>query len=1281
MALSVAASFFAPNAFAEANYVYHERTGANPGCGAVAYVPVLNPTSAQAYDLRFKVEYQFFTDALRVYYTTDGSTPAGAFGTPSGTTAVVNGSYLCTFGSPLVDVCGATIPAQPAGTVVKYIVSASHSGGGAEIFANGPGAPCSCGTSTSSSGLATVFQYTVGSTTDLYWDINGATAGAGGASPSGTWNTGTPWSTVFDGTAATVAWTSGRNAVLSAGTDGTGTFAVNLSSGQTAGGVTVEEGTVSFTGSALTVGTGTVTVNSGATMSIPSTVNLVASAGANLNLEGGTFRSTVNGAGSTFVSANFTINVGAAGGTVETANTGANSSIFGGTIKGPGYTLTKTGSGEFRYQGTGLPNTTFSKLVVNQGLYRLGFNASISDERGFGAVPGTFTADAIILSSGASIGTSFTAANSVLHANRGITLGAGGGGINGNMTIPGAITGSGSLSKTTTGTLILSGNSDYTGITFVDFGILQPASANALGSSAGDTRVPAGAEVRFDGSGVNFTISEPFQIASGGAGGGGAITVQNNANVTISGPVTLTEDAVVTVSGTGTVVYDNPAAFTSNANQSLRIAGGAGAGGGGTISGVINLGTGGLTKTNGGRWTLSGANIYSGPTVILAGTLRVANTTGSATGSGDVTVASGATLSGSGTIAGSVSVTGTISAGTSPGTINTGNETWNGNGTYLWEINDVDAGQGTDPGWDLINITGDLKINANVANKFTIRITSLTLANAAGVVHDFDSSADYTWTIVKTTGGITGFDPAVINLDSASFSNALGSGLFIVETANGGNDVVLRFVRRPSIAAQPVGGSAECTSNFTFAVTAAGTAPLNYQWKHAGTNLAGATSPMLTVAATAGAAGNYVLEVSNAYGVTNSDPATLTVVDTTPPAITCGQNQSVGCGAPWDFTAPTVSDACDGTNVILTIDSSTTNAACGNTFAATRIWRVMDQSGNGTTCTQVVTIVDQTAPTITCASSNTAACGAALNFTEPTASDGCNGTNVTITVVSTLTNQLACGYTVTRTWQATDPCTNSAQCSQTITVMDTLPPTITCPSNVVVSVPPNQTNAMVTYPPPQATDLCSSVTTECAPPSGSTFAAGTTTVTCTATDGCSNVATCTFTVTISTGPVAGNDILGAVANHSASVSAAKLLANDAGGNPISISAVSPTSTNGGSVTLSAGVVTYTPVASFVGTDVFTYTLQDNQGGTATGTVTVLVRSANAPSANHISTTPTLNGVLIRFAGIPGRTYGIERSVDQMTWISLGSVMAQANGLIEFEDTSPPQGASYRTVVP
>src|SRR5207249_2532537 len=47
-----------------------------------------------------------------------------------------------------------------------------------------------------------------------------------------------------------------------------------------------------------------------------------------------------------------------------------------------------------------------------------------------------------------------------------------------------------------------------------------------------------------------------------------------------------------------------------------------------------------------------------------------------------------------------------------------------------------------------------------------------------------------------------------------------------------------------------------------------------------------------------------------------------------------------------------------------------------------------------------------------------------------------------------------------------------------------------------------------------ATDNCPGVTSSCAPASGSTFAKGTTTVNCTATDASGNTASCSFTVTI-----------------------------------------------------------------------------------------------------------------------------------------------------------------------
>lgn len=74
---------------------------------------------------------------------------------------------------------------------------------------------------------------------------------------------------------------------------------------------------------------------------------------------------------------------------------------------------------------------------------------------------------------------------------------------------------------------------------------------------------------------------------------------------------------------------------------------------------------------------------------------------------------------------------------------------------------------------------------------------------------------------------------------------------------------------------------------------------------------------------------------------------------------------------------------------------------------------------------------------------------------------------------------------------------------------------------------------------------------------------------------------------------------------------------DESGQTLEFAGVEPTSTNGGTVTVTGGVVTYTPAANFVGTDTFFYNVRDNgtSGGvadpqTSVGTVTVTVSGEN-----------------------------------------------------------------------
>jgi|GEM_PF-2633048 len=68
-----------------------------------------------------------------------------------------------------------------------------------------------------------------------------------------------------------------------------------------------------------------------------------------------------------------------------------------------------------------------------------------------------------------------------------------------------------------------------------------------------------------------------------------------------------------------------------------------------------------------------------------------------------------------------------------------------------------------------------------------------------------------------------------------------------------------------------------------------------------------------------------------------------------------------------------------------------------------------------------------------CSTNKTVPCGSNWNFDFPSAMDACSGAPVPATILSTLTNGL-CPQVITRTWAFTDVCSNTAFCSQTVTV-------------------------------------------------------------------------------------------------------------------------------------------------------------------------------------------------------------------------------------------------------
>jgi uncharacterized delta-60 repeat protein len=260
--------------------------------------------------------------------------------------------------------------------------------------------------------------------------------------------------------------------------------------------------------------------------------------------------------------------------------------------------------------------------------------------------------------------------------------------------------------------------------------------------------------------------------------------------------------------------------------------------------------------------------------------------------------------------------------------------------------------------------------------------------------------------------------------------------------------------------------------------------------------------------------------VSDAAGNPGSCSFTVTVNDTEPPTIACPANVTVNTDAGLctasgvALGSPTTADNCGVASVV--------NNAPGvfPKGVTTVAWTVTDTSGNTAQCQHTVTVVDNEPPAIACPANVTvntdtglcAASGVALG--SPATADNC----AIASVVNDAPAAFPKGITIV-TWLVTDTSGNAASCQQTVTVTDNEPPTLTCPADIDVSAGSfcGGASGVVTFPTPAGADNCGIAGVSCAPPSGTTFPAGSTTVTCTATDTSGNTAQCAFTVTVQSG--------------------------------------------------------------------------------------------------------------------------------------------------------------------
>ena len=177
--------------------------------------------------------------------------------------------------------------------------------------------------------------------------------------------------------------------------------------------------------------------------------------------------------------------------------------------------------------------------------------------------------------------------------------------------------------------------------------------------------------------------------------------------------------------------------------------------------------------------------------------------------------------------------------------------------------------------------------------------------------------------------------------------------------------------------------------------------------------------------------------------------------------------------------------------------------------------KIKDLAGNEQTVTLTLIVTGDRIPPVITVPANfnaeaTSASGAAVTYTASALDAGDGVVTPICTPVSGSTFALG-ENTVTCT--ATDLHYNTATASFKITVVDTTPPVITVPSDIVLEA--TGVNTPVTWTAPTSTDLVDgSVAVTCTKNSGDTFTVGETIVNCEATDSHTNKGTASFKVTI-----------------------------------------------------------------------------------------------------------------------------------------------------------------------
>lgn len=293
----------------------------------------------------------------------------------------------------------------------------------------------------------------------------------------------------------------------------------------------------------------------------------------------------------------------------------------------------------------------------------------------------------------------------------------------------------GTIAKSGSGTLTLSGNNSYAGTTTVSAGIINIRHANALGTTAGATAVSSGGTLQIQGE--ITTLAEGLTVSGTGFAGAGGLGLQTGALVNVSGTnnyagLVLLGAAATISSDSGTLNLTHTGTMTG-ATFALTLAGA----GDGSIASIIGNTTGGVVKNGAGTWTLSGVNTGTGAITINAGTLKLGNgTTGRWSSVPGLTVTGSGKFQYAGGTAATTQALGALTLTSGAGTLQVDAPSSGTNGVTFTSLAAPATGSGLNivsPTNTSVTITGTSNVNGIVNARLTYNGTDFA-SSSSGVI-------------------------------------------------------------------------------------------------------------------------------------------------------------------------------------------------------------------------------------------------------------------------------------------------------------------------------------------------------------------------------------------------------------------------------------------------------------------------------------------------------------------------------------------------------------------